>query len=124
MSWNAYTDSLITQGQTAGAVIVGFPDGGLWAASGALALQGTEGKVMAERFANPRSGAKLVAGGVSYMATNCTEDFLTGRAGQNGICVTKSGKACIITFYKEGMNAGSCMDHNTKMSADLASKGF
>lgn len=124
MSWNAYTENLIAQGQTSGAAIVGFPDGGLWAASGTLALQGTEGAALATRLGNPRSGEKLICGGVKYMATNCTEDFLTGKSGQTGICVSKSGKAVIISIYGDGMNAGSCLNHNCNMAADLKDKGF
>ncbi len=123
MSWNAYTDHLISQGHTKGACIIGNPDGGLWAASG-LALQGAEGANITARFKSPNSGAKLIVGGVSYMATNCCDDFLTGKSGQTGIVITKSGKACIISLYGDGQNAGSCLDHASKMAADLNSKGF
>ena len=123
MSWQAYTDSLNGNADVASSAIVGYPDGGLWAASG-LALQGTEGAAIAARFGNPRSGAKLVVGGVSYMATNCTEDFLTGKKGPNGVCITKSGKAVIICVSIEGINTRNTMETASKTSKDISSKGF
>ena len=123
MSWDAYTQALVADANVDGAVIVGFPDGGLWASTN-LALQGTEGATMATRFSSPRSGVKLEAGGVKYMATNCTEDFLTGKQGQGGLCVTKSGKAVIFVSYVDGMNAGSALNAASNMAADLVSKGF
>lgn len=124
MSWNAYTDNLIAQQHTKAAIILGYPDGGLWASSGGLTPSGAEGPTLTARFANPGTGAKLVIGGVSYMATNCNGDFLTGKSGQTGIVAVKSGKAAIIAIYGEGQNAGSCLDHASKMAADLSSKGF
>jgi hypothetical protein len=30
MSWTAYTDALVADQNVSGAVICGFPDGGLW----------------------------------------------------------------------------------------------
>lgn len=124
MSWTAYTDSLIAQGATKGAAIVGYPDGGLWAASGDCALQGTEGATMCARFATPLSGAGLMVGGTKYMATQCDADCLTGKKGQSGVVVVKSGKACIIAVYGDGMTAGNCRLHASNMAQDLVSKGF
>jgi hypothetical protein len=123
MSWSAYTDALVANDDVAGSVITGYPDGGLWGAT-ELALQGTEGAALAARLTNPRSGEKLICGGVSFMATNCTEDFLTGRSGPTGIVVVKSEKAVIICSYGEGMNAGNCLNAAINMAADLMSKGF
>ena len=121
--WSAYTDCLNANGNVESSAILGFPDGGLWAASG-LALQGTEGAIVAARFASPRSGAKLIIGGVSYMATNCTGDFLTGKSGPTGICVAKSGKAVIVCKAGQGMNIGSTLNAAMSMAEDLVSKGF
>ena len=123
MSWQAYSDALVADPNVSGAAITGFPDGGLWCATD-LALQGTEGAGLCARMSSPGSGASIVCGGISYMATNCTEDFLTGRKGSGGICVTKSGKALLVCVYGEGMNAGSALDACTKMADDLTSKGF
>merc|ERR1740130_2534606 len=123
MSWDAYTAALVADANVGTAALCGFPDGGLWAASG-LTLQGTEGATLAARFSTPRSGAKLICGGVKYMATNCTEDFLTGKSGQTGICITKSGKAIIIVTTSDGMNAGSALNAASNMAADLVGKGF
>jgi len=123
MSWQAYTDALNGNAHVESSAIVGYPDGGLWAASG-LTLQGTEGATLAARFATPRNGQKLVAGGVQYMATNCTEDFLTGKKGPNTIAITKSGKAVIICVAGEGMNPGSTLNSCMQMADDLNSKGF
>lgn len=123
MSWQAYTDALNANAHVETSAIVGYPDGGLWASSG-LALQGTEGATLAARFADPRNGQKLIVGGVQYMATNCTEDFLTGKKGPNSLAIMKSGKAVIICIGGEGMNAGSTLDAAGKMADDLTSKGF
>lgn len=121
--WDAYTQNLIAQGQTSGAAIVGFPDGGLWAQT-SVALQGTEGKDICDRFSNPFNGQGIVVGGVKYMATACNDQQLTGKKGPTGVCITKSGRAVIISVYGEGQNAGDCLNHNYKMSDDLTSKGF
>merc|ERR1711935_231877 len=123
MSWDAYTAALVADANVGTAALCGFPDGGLWAASG-LTLQGTEGATLAARFSTPRSGQKLICGGVKYMATNCTEDFLTGKSGATGIAVTKSSKALIICVADAGMNMGSTLNAASSMAADLVGKGF
>jgi len=123
MSWEAYSQSLVAQGHTDGAAVCGYPDGAVWGATN-LTLVGNEGKVLADRFATPNNGQKLIAGDRKFMALNCNPEFLTGRLANDGICVTKSGKCMIISVYKEGQIPGNCLQHSTAMTADLASKGF
>ena len=123
MSWDAYTEYLVNDANVSAAAIVGYPDGGLWAKKD-IELQGSEGADLAARFSNPLSGQKLIIGGVSYMATACNDMFLSGKKGQAGCVLTKSGKALIICLYEDGMNAGGCNNAASNMAADLTSKGF
>jgi len=121
MSWQAYTDAINNSGPgVTSSAIHGYPDGGLWTASG-LTLQGTEGATVAARFNNPISGDKLVVGGVGYMALNCTQELLTGKNGSNYVAIAKSGRAVIIAVGSNGSEASNAVE---KMAADLVSKGY
>jgi len=121
--WDAYTAALIANANVAGAALIGKDDGAVWAQSG-IELQGTEGAGLSARAKAPRNGQKVIVGGVKYMATNCTEDFLSGKSGQTGVVVASSSKALIICTGAEGMNPGDTMNAAMNMADDLKGKGF
>jgi hypothetical protein len=90
MSWDAYTAAMLSSGQMTGAAIIGH-NGGIWHDSG-VGFTGDESVQLANRMTNFNSGAGIVINGAKFMATQCTEDCLTGRKGTCGIVVYKSSQ--------------------------------
>jgi len=123
MSWDAYTAALLAYPDVSAAGIYGH-NGGVWSQN-QMTASPEEILAFVARFQNPRTGAKLVVDGKQFIATLCTEEFLTGRNKQGvGLAVVMSSMAVLVVQSGEGCNPGNALNAVTKMADDLKSKNF
>ena len=125
MSWNAYSDALVGYAQGSadvGGAALGY-DGAQWAGTN-LTMSADEWKTLQGRFGNPNTGAKIVAGGVSYMALACDGEVLNGKKGDLSFCAVKCAKCIVVGVTGSGGNAGSLNQHCQTLADDLKGKGF
>ena len=111
----AYVDNLKATGQVEDGCIIGL-DGSAW--TGGLAITPEEGAAIVAGFddASGLRASGIVVAGKKYMYLRNDEEMMVGKQGQGGICIFKTGQACIMGTYNQDMASGQ----NTKEVGKMA----
>ncbi|KAN0040233.1 hypothetical protein ACTA71_012123 [Dictyostelium dimigraforme] len=124
MSWQEYVDNNLVGAGFKDAALIGH-DGGIWATSKGLGLQGTEGKNIADNFTKqtfPANG--IVVGGKKYMALKSDERSAYGKLGAGGIICVKTKSAFIIGVFDDKLQPGAAANTAEKLADYLIEQGY
>jgi hypothetical protein len=119
----AYIDNLKATGQCEDGCIIGL-DGGAW--TGGLAVTAEEGAAIVAGFddnAGLRASGIMIAG-KKFMYLRNDEEMMCGKAGQGGICIFKTGQACIMGTYNQDMSPANNTKEVGKMADYLKEVGY
>ena len=111
----AYVDNLKATGQCEDGCIIGL-DGTAW--TGGLAVTAEEGAAIVAGF-DDSSGLRasgIMVAGKKFMYLRNDEEMMCGKQGQGGICIFKTGQACIMGTYNQDMSPAN----NTKEVGKMA----
>ena len=111
----AYVDNLKATGQCEDGCIIGL-DGTAW--TGGLAITAEEGAAIVAGFddASGLRASGILVAGKKYMYLRNDEEMMCGKQGQGGICIFKTGQACIMGTYNQDMSPAN----NTKEVGKMA----
>eukprot|EP01043_Picozoa_sp_COSAG02_P030367 COSAG02_NODE_1934_length_10318_cov_74.374009_8_plen_176_part_00 len=111
----AYVDNLKATGQCEDGCIIGL-DGTAW--TGGLAVTAEEGAAIVAGFddASGLRASGIMIAGKKFMYLRNDEEMMCGKAGQGGICIFKTGQACIMGTYNQDMSPAN----NTKEVGKMA----
>ena len=85
-----------------------------------------EAKELVERMKRFDCGDKIFVSGVGYHATQCMVRSLSGRLGEEGVCVMKTKSTLVIGHYNTAHDhlPGLCMHQVAELAKDLLLKNF
>lgn len=126
MSWNAYTDSLISTGKIDKAAIYSAAGDSLWAESGGFQIAPQEISNIAQGYANPASlqAHGLHVQGQKYFLLRADERSVYAKLDDTGIVAVKTKQAVLIAHYPSGVQAPEATSVVEKLADYLISVGY
>lgn len=126
MSWNAYTDSLISTGKLLKAAIYSAAGDSLWAESGGFQIAPQEISNIAGGYIDP---AQLQAHGLhvqgqKYFLLKADDRSIYGKQDDKGIVAVKTKQAIVIAYYPSGVQAQEATAVVEKLADYLISLGY
>lgn len=107
MSWNAYTDSLLSTGKINKAAIYSAAGDSLWAESGGFQIAAEEITNVAGGYADPSQlqshGLRLE--GIKYFLLKADDRSIYGKQDDQGIIAVKTKQAILVAHYPSGVQA-------------------
>lgn len=126
MSWNAYTDSLISTGKLNKAAIYSAAGDSLWAESGGFQIAPQEIANIAGGYADP---GQLQAHGLhvlgqKYFLLRADERSIYAKQDDQGIIAVKTKQAIVIAHYPSGVQAQDATAVVEKLADYLITSGY
>jgi len=107
MSWNAYSDLVISSKNAQKAGVYG-QDGATWGVSGGLAGTVDEIKALVAICKAGSSSSGIVFEGKKYMFLNGVDGVVRGKAGDAGIAAAVTNSAIVVGTYTSGSSPPQC----------------
>lgn len=126
MSWNAYTDSLISTGKIDKAAIYSAAGDSLWAESGGFQIAQQEILTIAGGYADPLQlqAHGLHMQGQKYFLLRADERSIYAKQDDQGIVAVKTKQAIVIAHYPSGVQAPEATSVVEKLADYLISVGY
>lgn len=126
MSWNAYTDSLISTGKIDKAAIYSAAGDSLWAASGGFQIAAQEITNIAGGYADASQlqAHGLRVEGEKYFLLKSDERSIYGKQDDRGIIAVKTKQAILVAHYPSGVQAQEATAVVEKLADYLISLGY
>lgn len=126
MSWNAYTDSLISTGKIDKAAIYSAAGDSLWAESGGFQIAQQEISSIAGGYTDPSQlqAHGLHVEGKKYFLLKADDRSVYGKQDDQGIVAVKTKQAIVIAHYPSGVQAQEATAVVEKLADYLISVGY
>lgn len=126
MSWNAYTDSLISTGKIDKAAICSSAGDSLWAKSEAFTISPQEIILVANGYSDPSQlqAHGLHVEGKKYFLLKADDRSIYGKQDDHGIVAVKTKQAILIAHYPSGVQAPEATLVVEKLADYLISLGY
>lgn len=126
MSWNAYTESLISTGKIDKAAIYSAAGDSLWAESGGFQIAPQEISSIAGGYADPSQlqAHGLHVQGKKYFLLRADERSVYAKQDDQGIVAVKTKQAIVIAHYPSGVQAQEATAVVEKLADYLISVGY
>lgn len=126
MSWQAYTDNLISTGKIDKAALYSRAGDSLWAQSNNFQLDGKEITEIAKGFDDPSElqATGLHVLGVKYFLLRADERSIYGRQDTQGVICVRTKQAILLAHYPPTTVAGDATAVVEKLADYLISVGY
>lgn len=126
MSWNAYTDSLISTGKIDKAAIYSAAGDSLWAESGGFQIAQQEITNVAQGYADPSNlqAHGLHIEGKKYFLLKADERSIYGKQEDHGVIAVKTKQAVLVAHYPSGVQAQEATAVVEKLADYLITLGY
>lgn len=126
MSWNAYTDSLISTGKVNKAAIYSAAGDSLWAESGGFQIAAQEITNIAQGYADPSNlqAHGLHLEGKKYFLLRLDDRSIYGKLEDQGIIAVKTKQAIVVAHYPSGVQAQEATAVVEKLADYLITLGY
>ncbi|GEQ67728.1 hypothetical protein JCM33374_g1393 [Metschnikowia sp. JCM 33374] len=126
MSWNAYTDSLLSTGKINKAAIYSAAGDSLWAESGGFQIGAQEITNIAGGYADPShlQSHGLHLEGKKYFLLKADDRSIYGKQDDQGVIAVKTKQAIVLAHYPSGVQAQEATAVVEKLADYLISSGY
>ncbi|CAH6720313.1 profilin [[Candida] jaroonii] len=126
MSWQAYTDNLISTGKIDQAALYSRAGDSLWAQSNGFQLDAQEITELARGFDDPSQlqASGLHLKGVKYFLLKADERSIYGKQEQTGVVCVRTKQAILVAHYPAGVVAGDATMVVEKLATYLIGVGY
>lgn len=126
MSWNAYTESLVSTGKIDKAAIYSAAGDSLWAETGGFQIAQQEISSIAGGYADP---AQLQAHGLhvlgkKYFLLRADDRSIYAKLDDQGVVAVKTKQAIVVAHYPSGVQAQEATAVVEKLADYLISVGY
>lgn len=107
MSWNAYTENLISTGKVNKAAIYSVAGDSLWASSGDFQISAQEIINIAQGYSDPSQlqSHGLHVEGQKYFLLKADDRSIYGKQDDQGVIAVKTTQAIVVAHYPSGVQA-------------------
>lgn len=126
MSWNAYSDSLVSTGKIDKAAIYSAAGDSLWAQSGGFQIAQLEITAIAQSYADPLQlqAHGLHLEGQKYFLLRADERSVYAKQDDTGIVAVKTKQAIVVAHYPPGIQAPEATSVVEKLADYLIGVGY